>query len=88
VHDQNSIIAGSRIGSAVQCPAGSTTLTCSDLFGNAVAMDGLHCGQNGVNGNISGTHTSAIPTPPDYHLYNTRRVRPAAALCGLIARWA
>jgi hypothetical protein len=84
---ENTIIAASRSGAAVQCASGSSaTLTCSDVYGNA-GGDWVGCiaGQNGVNGNISADPLFCDPDAGDYHIFNTSPCAPGQQpTCGLI----
>ncbi|MBN1826819.1 MAG: right-handed parallel beta-helix repeat-containing protein [Candidatus Eisenbacteria bacterium] len=65
----NTIIAFSSGGAAVDCASGEASLSCSDLFGNA-GGDWVGCveGQNGAAGNISQDPFFCDPENGDYSL--------------------
>ena len=87
----NSIIAFSTMGEAVQCVASGATLTCCDVYNNA-GGDYVACisGQNGVRGNISQDPMFQSPGPNGFHLQPFSPCGPFSMPnpeCDLIGAW-
>jgi len=79
-----SIINGSTSGRAVSCGmAGTATLTCSDVFGNA-GGDWVDCiaGQEGMSGNFSLDPCFCAPANGDYTLSADSPCAPAHSPAG------
>jgi predicted outer membrane repeat protein len=83
------IIAFGQWGEAVYSSAGAvTTLSCSDLFGNAGGdWVGSIAGQYGINGNFSADPLFCDTLSADLQLYSASPCADAPG-CGLVGSWA
>jgi len=82
----NTIIAFSPLGEAVNC-GGGATLTCCDLYGNAGGdWVGNIAGQEGVNGNFSADPMFCEPDSGDFHIAAASPCAPdwSPPGCGLV----